>query len=87
MTKPEHKKTGKKLVDVPESIQSPATIEAKGSAGVERSDRKSADSPDFGVEGTNKTLHEPGPDATLTGETAGTPTKYIPDSPYKTQTR
>lgn len=87
MTKSEHKKTDQKLVDVAETPQSSATVEAKKSAGAERSDRKTDDSPDFGVEGTNKTLCDPGPDATMTGEMAGTPTKYIPDSPYKTQTR
>ncbi|MDB5890328.1 MAG: hypothetical protein JWP47_1159 [Polaromonas sp.] len=57
-----------------------------GKDDVQRSDRKTADSPDFGVEGTNKTLPEPEPNAQPSGELTGAPTKHIADSPYKSRT-
>jgi hypothetical protein len=37
----------------------------------------------FGVEGTNKTLPVPQPDAEPTAELQGTKSKYIPKIPYK----
>jgi len=52
----------------------------------ERTDRKNADSPDFGVEGTNKTLPEPDVHAEPSLELAGTPAKNIPSSPFMSRT-
>lgn len=37
---------------------------------------------DFGLEGTNKTMPFPQPNAEPTGELQGTKTKFVPKSPY-----
>ena len=68
-------------------IDGPAAASVTRPASAEdRSDRKTADSQDFGVEGTNKTLAEPQPDATPSEELAGTASKFISKSPYKVRT-
>ena len=55
-------------------------------AAAHRSDRKTAGSEDYGVEGSNKTIAEPQEGATPSDELAGTPTKNIPGSPFKSRT-
>lgn len=47
-----------------------------------RSDKKTADSPDFGVEGTNKTIAEPQAESVARHDLAANTGKSIPKSPH-----
>ena len=53
---------------------------AKKSANPAARDKRKGE--DFGLEGTNKTVPIPQPDAQPAGELQGTQSKFIPKSPY-----